>query len=67
LAGASHRRLAIKHGVAQSTITRAAGGDTFAHVPVLSIALVGAGSIVALYLYVYTTFFATLTGIFGSS
>jgi APA family basic amino acid/polyamine antiporter len=35
------------------------------HVPVVSIALVGAGSIVALYLYVYTTFFATLTGIFG--
>jgi amino acid transporter len=35
------------------------------HVPVLSIALVGAGSIVALYLYVYTHYFATLTGIFG--
>jgi basic amino acid/polyamine antiporter, APA family len=35
------------------------------HAPVAAIALVGAGSIVALYLYVYTTFFATLTGIFG--
>jgi APA family basic amino acid/polyamine antiporter len=35
------------------------------HAPVVSLALVGAGSIVALYLYVYTHFFSTLTGIFG--
>jgi basic amino acid/polyamine antiporter, APA family len=35
------------------------------HAPVVAMALVGAGSIFALYLYVYTTFFATLTGIFG--
>jgi amino acid transporter len=35
------------------------------HAPVVAIGVVGLGSIVALYLYVYTTFFATLTGIFG--
>jgi APA family basic amino acid/polyamine antiporter len=35
------------------------------HAPVVSLALVGAGSVVALYLYVYTHFFSTLTGIFG--
>jgi amino acid transporter len=35
------------------------------HAPVVAIALVGAGSIGALALYVYTDFFATLTGIFG--
>ncbi|MGN6380372.1 MAG: APC family permease [Gaiellales bacterium] len=35
------------------------------HTPVTAIALVGAGSIGALALYVYTSFFATLTGIFG--
>ena len=31
----------------------------------VSLGLVGAGSVVALYLYVYTHFFSTLTGIFG--
>jgi APA family basic amino acid/polyamine antiporter len=35
------------------------------HAPVVSLGLVGAGSVVALYLYVYTHFFSTLTGIFG--
>jgi APA family basic amino acid/polyamine antiporter len=35
------------------------------HAPVVALTLVGLGSIVALYLYVYTTYFATLTGIFG--
>jgi basic amino acid/polyamine antiporter, APA family len=35
------------------------------HAPVVAMAVVGAGSIFALYLYVYTNFFATLTGIFG--
>jgi amino acid transporter len=35
------------------------------HAPLVSLWLVGAGSIVALYLYVYTHFFSTLTGIFG--
>jgi basic amino acid/polyamine antiporter, APA family len=35
------------------------------HAPVAAVALVGAGSIVALALYVYTDYFATLTGIFG--
>jgi APA family basic amino acid/polyamine antiporter len=35
------------------------------HAPIVAMAVVGAGSIFALYLYVYTTFFATLTGIFG--
>ena len=33
LGGLSHRRLAAEFGVAQSTVTRAVGGDTFAHVP----------------------------------
>jgi basic amino acid/polyamine antiporter, APA family len=35
------------------------------HAPLVAIWLVGAGSIVFLYLYVYTHIFATLTGIFG--
>ncbi|MGZ4431696.1 MAG: APC family permease, partial [Gaiellales bacterium] len=39
--------------------------STRTHAPLVSMWLVGAGSIVALYLYVYTHFFSTLTGIFG--
>jgi len=35
------------------------------HAPLPALALVGAGSIVALALYVYTSYFSTLTGIFG--
>jgi APA family basic amino acid/polyamine antiporter len=35
------------------------------HAPLVAMWLVGAGSIVFLFLYVYTHIFATLTGIFG--
>ena len=35
------------------------------HAPLVAIWMVGAGSIVFLFLYVYTHIFATLTGIFG--